>query len=137
MSDRNRYRHGVRPRAKPVQVVVSLLLNFFVFLTTCIRFFGKPFSSKKKKARQTPCFYFFGVTGFEPAASTSRTSRSTKLSHTPIYTTLVLYQKSPHVSRGAVIFSRTFLPVSASASAASLCLNVNCNVKFVQKTVTF
>ena len=30
-------------------------------------------------------FFFIGVTGFEPATSASRTQRSTKLSHTPIF----------------------------------------------------
>ncbi len=35
---------------------------------------------------QTYCSLMVGVTGFEPAASWSRTKRSTELSHTPHYT---------------------------------------------------
>ena len=36
-------------------------------------------------------FIMVGVTGFEPAASWSRTKRSTKLSHTPFFHALELY----------------------------------------------
>ena len=35
-----------------------------------------------------------GVTGFEPMASWSRTKRDTKLRHTPMSTTFVLYTKA-------------------------------------------
>ncbi len=41
-----------------------------------------------------------GVTGFEPAASWSRTKRSTKLSHTPFFHALKLY----HICGGLSIF---------------------------------
>ena len=41
-----------------------------------------------------------GVTGFEPAASWSRTKRSTKLSHTPFFHALELY----HICGGLSIF---------------------------------
>ena len=39
----------------------------------------------KGKARLFSVFRMVGVTGFEPAASWSRTKRSTELSHTPIF----------------------------------------------------
>ena len=41
------------------------------------------FISRKKKRTAAQSFSFLGVTGFEPAASWSRTKRSTELSHTP------------------------------------------------------
>ena len=52
---------------------------------------------KNKRTLLRP-FVFFGVTGFEPAASWSRTKHSTKLSHTPKSVTLLLYQTSPTLS---------------------------------------
>ena len=39
----------------------------------------------KTKSRKILLFVLVGVTGFEPAASWSRTKRSTELSHTPYY----------------------------------------------------
>ena len=46
-------------------------------------------SLTKKAPQKKSCGAFLvGVTGFEPAASWSRTKRSTKLSHTPIFTTI-------------------------------------------------
>ena len=43
-------------------------------------------ATKKEKERTSRSFSFLvGVTGFEPAASWSRTKRTTKLCHTPIF----------------------------------------------------
>ncbi len=47
--------------------------------------------------------YVVGVTGFEPATSTSRTSRSTKLSHTPFYS-------YPSIIPKYALFVNTFYP---------------------------
>ena len=42
-------------------------------------------SGKQRAGTLVPALCLVGVTGFEPAASWSRTKRSTKLSHTPIF----------------------------------------------------
>ena len=39
--------------------------------------------TKQKTARKWAVFCLVGVTGFEPATSSSRTTRATKLRHTP------------------------------------------------------
>ena len=52
-----RCQHGVRLRRNRSSGRFALR-DPFAFLTTCIRCFGKPFSSKKKKARHTLLFSF-------------------------------------------------------------------------------
>ncbi len=56
---------------------------------------------------------FIGVTGFEPAASWSRTKHSTGLSHTPI--TMILYHTGVGLSRGSVKFSVNFTDMKRGA----------------------
>ena len=55
---------------------------------------------KKNKATVVALTLVVGVTGFEPAASWSRTKRSTKLSHTPIAT---LYNATGNANTAAFI----------------------------------
>ena len=45
----------------------------------------------KGNVRFFTCFQMVGVTGFEPAASWSRTKRSTELSHTPVFLSYIFY----------------------------------------------
>ena len=52
---------------------------------------GSQAVTKKEGTSLGHTFFFIGVTGFEPAASWSRTKHSTGLSHTPI--TIVVYHK--------------------------------------------
>ena len=49
------------------------------------RGFKRNASKQKQKDANASFLFLVGVTGFEPAASWSRTKRSTELSHTPIY----------------------------------------------------
>ncbi len=61
------------------------------------------FRSPRKEKGTTKSFLFlFGVTGFEPAASWSRTKHSTKLSHTPI--AILFYHKSFLLSSVFLLF---------------------------------
>ena len=59
-----------------------MVRRFFIDSGRCdFRFYD----SKQKKTRNNNFGSLVGVTGFEPAASWSRTKRSTELSHTPQY----------------------------------------------------
>ena len=49
------------------------------------RWFEPGASGKQRAGTNVPALCLVGVTGFEPAASWSRTKRSTKLSHTPVF----------------------------------------------------
>ena len=92
----------------------ALLRRCRIFLQIGCRLFGKirrflhllrrsesSFSKKQKIAFPAIFCFLVGMTGFEPAAFASRTQRSTKLSHIPLFITLyiiILY----------FIFSSTF-----------------------------
>ena len=86
-------------------------------------------NEKEKSASSGHAFLFLvGVTGFEPAASWSRTKRSTELSHTPLSYSIQLFSAPPKESTAlrlrstrSPISSRPHLAASsATGSAASL-----------------
>jgi hypothetical protein len=66
-----------------------------------------PQSSTLTKLRYTPEYIFahkkkkmVGVAGLEPAAFASRTQHSTKLSHTPMKTIILLFSKNVNIHIG-------------------------------------
>ena len=66
----------------------------------------------KKIRRLLPTNFLVGVTGFEPAASWSRTKRSTKLSHTPFLCRPIIIPPPPRVVKHKIhIFQKDFQSV--------------------------
>ena len=73
---------------------------------------------EKRKNRVKKPDFLVGVTGFEPAASWSRTKRSTELSHTPkeIYSVLVCTSSSVFTTESAPLLSYGLRPLHNSTS---------------------
>ena len=73
------------------------------------RGFKRNASKQKQKDANASFLFLVGVTGFEPAASWSRTKRSTELSHTPFHSAFILYHTRARLSRGILNFVEIFL----------------------------
>ena len=86
-----------------------------------VKYVVKPNSQQNKKSCKHNVYKTFlvGVTGFEPAASWSRTKRSTELSHTPLSYPIQLFSAPPKESTALRLRSPRFSISSRPHSAAS------------------
>ena len=77
----------LNPAMRCIAAGFRLCVQIVKLHPTCILLLKRV--SNNRKRRPADVFSIIGVTGFEPAASWSRTKHSTGLSHTPI--TVILY----------------------------------------------
>ena len=124
---RSPLRYFRRSRQRKGRFSIPRIASFFLSM---VKYVVRPISQQNKNpCKLSVCKDFMvGVTGFEPAASWSRTKRSTELSHTPLSYLIPLFS-SPNVESTALRLRSPRSPISsrphsaassATGSAASL-----------------